>query len=80
MPLTIELSDDVLRVAEQFAAASQRDMNEIVEQALRNWLAQHKTASPIRLITYGQDGLLPGVHLDDSAALLAIMDGANDSA
>jgi hypothetical protein len=51
-----------------------------VEQALRDWLARRQITSPVRLITYGRDGLLPGVNLDDSAALLAVMDAADDPA
>lgn len=77
---TVQLPDDLLKATENFAAATHRDANEIVEQALRDWLAQHQITSPVRLITYGRDGLLPGVNLDDSAALLAIMDAADDPA
>lgn len=80
MSATIQLPDDLLKATEKFAAATHHDVNEIVEQALRDWLARRQSASPVRLITYGQGGLLPDVDLDDSAALLAIMDAADDSA
>ena len=80
MASTVQLPDDLLKATEKFAAATHHDVNEIVEQALRDWLARRQITSPIRLITYGQDGLLPGVNLDDSAALLALMDAADDPA
>lgn len=80
MPETVQLPDNLLKETERFAAATHRDVNEIVEQALRDWLARHEATSPVRLITYGQGGFWPGVNLDDSAALLAIMDAADDPA
>jgi hypothetical protein len=66
----------LLKATENFAAATHHDVNAIVEQALRDWLARQQAVPTVRLITYGQGGLLPGVNLDDSAALLAIMDAA----
>lgn len=80
MASTVQLPDDLLKATEKFAAATHHDVNEIVEQALRDWLARRQITSPVRLITYGQDGLLPGVNLDDSAALLALMDATDDPA
>ena len=80
MASTVQLPDDLLKATENFAAATHHDVNEIVEQALRDWLARRQITSPVRLITYGRDGLLPDVNLDDSAALLALMDVADDSA
>ena len=80
MSSSVQLPDDLLKATENFATSTHHDVNEIVEQALRDWLARRQTVSPVRLITYGQDGLLPGVDLDDSATLLAIMDAADDSA
>ena len=76
MPATIQLPDDLLTATENFAAATHHGVNEIVEQALRDWLARYQAFPTVRLITYGQGGLLPGENLDDSAALLAIMDAA----
>jgi len=80
MPATIQLPDDLLKETEKFAVATHHGVNEIVEQALRDWLARKGAISPVRLITYGQGGPLPGVNLNDSAALLAIMDGTDDPA
>lgn len=80
MPATIQLPDNLLKETENFAAATHHGVNEIVERALRDWLARNGAAIPVRLITYGQGGPLPGVNLDDSTALLAIMDETNDPA
>ncbi len=80
MPATIQLPDDLLKATENIAAATHHDVNEIVEQALRDWLARQQAVPSVRLITYGQGGLLPGVDLNNSAALLAIMDDADDPA
>ncbi|HHW78295.1 MAG TPA: ribbon-helix-helix protein, CopG family [Xanthomonadaceae bacterium] len=80
MPVTIQLPDDLLKETETVAAATHHEVNEIVEQALRDWLARRRAVLPVRLITYGQGGLLPEVNLDDSASLLAIMDAADDPA
>lgn len=77
MPETIHLPDALLEEPERFAVSTHHGVNEIVEQALRDWLARHQASSPVRLITYGQGGLRPGVDLDDSAALLTIMDATN---
>lgn len=79
MPATIQLPDDLLKENEKFAVATHHGVNEIVEQALRDWLARKEAAMPVRLMTYGQGGPLPG-NLNDSAALLAIMDGTDDPA
>lgn len=80
MPATIQLPDDLLKATEKFAAVTQHGVNEIVEQALGDWLMRRQTVPPIRLITYGQGGLLPGVDLNDSAVLLAAIDAVNDPA
>ncbi len=80
MSATIQLPNYLLKATENFPVATHHDVNEIVEQALRDWLARRQITSPVRLITYGQGGLLPGVNLDDSAALLAVMDAGDDPA
>ena len=76
MPATIQLPDDLLKATENFAAAAHHGVNEIVEEVLRDWLARCQAFPTVRFITYGQGGHLPGVNLDDSTALLAIMDAA----
>ena len=78
MQATIEIPGDLFEAAECVAAANQRGVDEIMVQALRDWLAQYAVKSPVCLATYGQGGQLPGVNLDDSSALLSIMDADDD--
>jgi len=54
----------------------------LVEDALRERLSRRRQKSrskPLRLTTYGKGGLQPGVDLDDSAALLDLMEPHLDS-
>jgi hypothetical protein len=77
MRTTIDLPDDVLREAKERAARSQRSLSEVVVDALRMTFARTAEAKrkPVRLKTVGGSGLQPGVDLDDSAALLDLMEG-----
>lgn len=81
MRTTIRLDDDLLRVAKQHAAAHGTTLTKLIEDALREVLARRpaRDAKPFRLVTFGEGGLRPGVNLDDSAALLDLMD-RDDSA
>lgn len=76
MSATIQLPDDLLKATENFPAVTHHKVNEIAEEVLRDRLARCQAFPTVRFITYGQGGHLPGVNLDDSAALLAIMDAA----
>lgn len=82
MRTTIHLNDDLLRQVKQLAIGTGRTMTATIEDALREALArgkQAKHAEPVELLTVGGNGLQPGVDLDDSAALLDLMNDANDS-
>ena len=78
MRTTIRLDDPLLREAKREASRSGMTLTAMIEEALRERLA--RTASnaeprqPVRLKTVGGSGLCPGVDLDDSAALLDLMD------
>jgi hypothetical protein len=77
MRTTIRLDDALLREAKAVAAASGRTLTEIVEDALRETLARRRASVGHRrliLRTFKGNGLRPGVDLDDSAALLDLMD------
>ena len=73
------MDDDLLREAKQRAAASGRTLTAVIEDALREAFA-HQTADGerkwISLPTFGGGGrgVMPGVDLDDSAALLDLME------
>jgi len=79
MRTTISLDEELLREAKRRAASSGRTLGAIIEDALRESLSR-RPAKPERewvsLPTFGGGGrgLMPGVDLDDSAALLDLME------
>jgi Arc/MetJ family transcription regulator len=80
MRTTIKIDDQLLAEAKARAAASGRTLNDVVEDALREALARRPSGertSRIELPTFSGSRLLPGVDLDDSAALLELMEGSN---
>jgi hypothetical protein len=77
MRTTIRLDDDLLREAKRVASETDRTLTELVEDALRETLARRRSAArrkPVELPTFKGGVLLPGVDLDDSAALLELME------
>jgi hypothetical protein len=80
MRTTIRLDDHLLAEAKQLAARTGRTLTAVIEDALRQMLARRQQAAarpPVRLPTAPGNGLQPGVDLDDSAALLDLMDSFN---
>ena len=83
MRTTIRLDDDLLVEVKQIAAHSDKTLTSVIEDALREMRArQRKTEERtlVRLTTVSGGGLQPGVDLDDSAALLALMEESGDPA
>lgn len=83
MRTTVRLDDDLLRAVKRYAAEHQLTLTAVLEQALREMLAlrqELKRRQPVRLPTFKGRGLQPGVDLDDSAALLALMERADADA
>lgn len=76
MRTTIRLDDDLLRAAKEYAAERGTTMTAVIEDALRELLArrERQDRKPFQLVTFGEGGLRPGVDLDDSAALLDLME------
>jgi hypothetical protein len=77
MRTTIRLDPDLLTRAKLQAAETGTTLTAVFEQALRESLARREPATrerPLRLKTCKGGGLRPGVDLDDSAALLDLMD------
>jgi hypothetical protein len=78
MRTTIRLDDQLLRDAKREAVVSGRTLTQVIEDALREVLARRKAPAPrkrLKLRVFDGGGLQPGVDLDDSAALLDIMEG-----
>lgn len=83
MRTTIRLNDELLAEVKLHAARTGKTLTAVIEDALREVLARQEQVSkrePVRLTTVHGHGLQPGIDLDDSAALLSIMEEADDSA
>jgi hypothetical protein len=77
MRTTIRLDESLFAEAKQRAARSGITMTALIEQALRESFNRRETPPgrrPVKLATWGHGGLLPGVDLDDSAAVLDLME------
>jgi hypothetical protein len=82
MRTTIRLDDDLLRETKIYAAATDRTLTRLIEDALREALARRQRVQKrrrLRLPTSGGCGLQPGVDLSDSKALWDLMDGIEGS-
>lgn len=81
MRTTINLPDDPILQAKKAALDADTTLTEIIANALREALAKRrnkKARRDFKVIASGSGGLQPGVDLDDTSALLDIMDGLND--
>jgi plasmid stability protein len=77
MRTTINLPDDLLAQLKKRAAESGTTLTALIEDALREGLARRRRrpqAKQVQHTTYGAGGLLAGVDLDDTAALLDLME------
>jgi hypothetical protein len=77
MRTTIRLDDQLLAEAKRYASESGRTLTGLIEDALREVLARRSQPRPrerVKLTTYGRGGTQPGVDLDNSAALLDLME------
>jgi len=79
MRTTINLDDALLGAAKSHAAATGRTLTAVISDALRRELSPRRdgpsTRPALPLSTMRGSGLQPGVDLDDSAALLDLMEG-----
>ncbi len=77
------MDDQLLAETKQLAAQTGRTLTAVVEDALREMLARRKRSverAPVSLKTVSGRGLLPGIDLDGSAALLGVMAEADGPA
>ena len=78
MRTTINLPDDLILGAKKAAREIQVCLSEFIADAIRVSLGKRRRKLPQRefkIIPSGKGGLLPGVNLDDTSALLDIMNG-----
>jgi hypothetical protein len=83
MRTTIRINDDLLKEAKAVALATDRTLTELVADSLRETLAQRRASAKrerVTLPTFKGSGLRPGVDLNDSAALLDLMEQQDDPA
>lgn len=81
MRTTIRLDDQLLVQAKELAVQTNRTLTAVIEEALRQHFGLQQQLierKPVRLKTVDGKGLLPGVDLDDSAALLELMESSDD--
>jgi hypothetical protein len=77
MRTTVRLDERLLAEAKKHAAETGRTLTAVLEDALRETLARRRVRvrkKPVRLKTVKGDGVRPGVDLDDTAALLDMME------
>jgi hypothetical protein len=76
MRTTVKIDDSLLVEAKTRAAATGRTLNQVVEDALREAFARRGAGVDRPTLPVHRGGrLAPGVDLDDSAALVDLMDG-----
>lgn len=81
MRTTIRIDERLLKEAKLQAARQGITLTALIEDALRESLARKHDSQqrePVRLITFDGKGILPGVDLDNSAALLDLMESSGD--
>jgi hypothetical protein len=83
MRTTIRLDDNLLRAAKRLAVETGRTLTSVIEDALRQSLSRPRASEqPFRAklpVARGGGVLQPGVDLDDSAALLELMESGDAS-
>jgi len=81
MKITVQIEDRLLAKARKRAANTGETLKALIENGLRRTLADCKLVRSrrrFRVRTSGKGGLQPGVDLNNSAALLDIMEGIED--
>ena len=80
MRTTITLDEGLLVEIKTSAAQTARTMNQVITDAIRLGLARSAQArrEPVDLPVFHGGGLMPGVDLDNNAALLDLMDSPEE--
>lgn len=80
MRTTVRLDDQLLRDTKRLAAETGRTLTAVIEDALRETLARRRQPLKRERISLPtmSGRLMPGVNLDDSAALLDLMEREDD--
>lgn len=77
MRTTVRLPSGLMAQAKKLARDTNRTLTQVIEDALRDALVRPARAAPrhVSIVTFKGDGLQPGIDLNDSAALLDLMEG-----
>ena len=77
MRTTVTIDDALLAKAKRVAAETGRSLSAVIDDALQEALNRREDASrsPTVVLPTFEGRLLPGIDLDDSAPLRALMDG-----
>jgi hypothetical protein len=78
MQITIDIGEYLLEKAKDAAAETHRSLDEFVADAILVTLDRMRRVrerGKFEVITYGSGGVFPGVDIDNTSALLDIMDG-----
>ncbi len=79
---TVRLESHRLAEAKRVAAATGKTLTAVIEDALRESFSRRsepRSRVKMTIPTFRGKGLQPGVNLDDSAALLELMESEGDS-
>ena len=83
MRTTVRLDDDLLAATKRLAVETGRTLTAVIEDALRQTLGRRQgpeRVERVKLLVGRSGGVLqPGVDLDDSAALLEVMESSDAS-
>lgn len=77
MRTTVRLPPPLMAQAKKLARETDRTLTQVIEDALRVAVARQRRPKPrtVSIITFKGNGVQPGVDLDDTSALLDLMDG-----
>ena len=79
MRTTVRLDDQLLDKARRYGLDRGKTLTAVIREALVAYLAREEEPAPPASVTLpasGSGGLAPGVDLDDSAALLDLMESS----
>ncbi|MCH7742445.1 MAG: type II toxin-antitoxin system VapB family antitoxin [Proteobacteria bacterium] len=78
MRTTIRIDDELLKEAKHQATKTGTTLTAIIEESLREKFLRSKQSrqkrKKVKLMTSGDGGLQPGVNIDDSSALLDLIE------
>jgi hypothetical protein len=80
MRTTVRLDEDLMSAVKKYAAEKGLTITSVLDQALREMLTRRnklENRKRAKLPTFSGKGLQPGVDLDDSDALLELMEHSN---